>query len=730
MDKIIKKTIYLFLFVLLLLTLCYPVSATADYTGTLTADLSNPTLLHSGVGAAGTLSYSGTNYSTMLWTTNFNTVGSPDILIWYGLVDSGLIGTTTFVINDTAGVYASGTLECLNGTSMYGSAKQYMYFHFTSWTPGTRTGEIVGTLTIPSVTAIPKFLGTDAGFLQRFDSVQVNPTIPLGGYHSAGTWEGGKGGSLYIMNPYVVAYNYEITGYGGSGISRVSEVNLSRPANNLGSIVGAYNATTGSVLYVSEHTSSTLSEDFLVVGSNYILSAYVPLMSTYYNSSPFYTDGAIPTPTPIGGTGGYTFTVTPDTVNYNQNFTASLSSSTSVFTGINEVKFGWTQSSSQDILYDRDEHPLIYKLISSTWYQYDGAGFTINKGTTFPSSITLIPANFGSGDFLIDCYLEKTDGSVIYLNDTLTITTTNQQELTIRAIDFNDGYLVSTAHINVLDIASNIWNNKTSGGEKIFYYPYGKPLYIDINSTYYYTSTKNYTVTSAPYNTVEVIMTRGITTPATNVTLRVNVMDNLGGYLNNAKVSVLNDESYFDSESKYTNYAGIATFTVLPSTDYAISVSKSGYLSTGKIVNSGTGGLTLDTTVVLNIGTNPTATPTPLPTTAPGQYIGNIGGTNLTPVTCQVVLPKGATLLDTLRNNMACAGIQSGQNQGFGIALLIIFTLGIIGGKYGKGMGVVMGMCSGYVLSLAMNLVPLWTFVAMIIFICLILAIKLWSSDK
>ena len=477
--------------------------------------------------------------------------------------------------------------------------------------------------------------------------------------------------------------------------------------------------TSGSFSSPVQHTYTTAG----VYSINY--SATSGMLSGWGNKSAYINVYSANTTS----TGGYTLVVSPATVNYNQNFTITLSSDTGNFTGIKEVRYGWNQSGKTDLIYDLNNYPLDYYLNAGTWYQYDGSSFSINKGASLPNPISLLPAKFGTGDFTIDAYLIKDDNQVIHVSDTLTVTSTNYQTLTIQAIDFNDGYIVSSAHINVLDIAPNIWENKSAGGEKIFNYPYGRNLYIDINSSAYYTSTKNYTVTNTPNNTIQIVMYRGITTPAGNVTLRVNVMDTQGGYLNNAKVTVLNDDSYFDSQSQYTNYAGIATFLVLPTTDYAISVSKSGYLSAGKLENSGADGTTKDTTIVLSVGANPTATPTPQPT-ATGQYIGNIGGSNLTPVTCQAQLPKGATILDSVRNNIACAGIQSGQNQGIAIAILIIFVLAIIGGKYGKGIGVVMGMGAGYVISLAMNLIPLWTFIALLVIAGIIFSAKIWGSDK
>lgn len=435
----------------------------------------------------------------------------------------------------------------------------------------------------------------------------------------------------------------------------------------------------------------------------------------------------------IDVTSNYILGVAPSSVNYGNNFTIFLNTSEN-YNDVSEVKFGWSKADNPvgDILYDKDDYTLDYSLINGVWYQYGGSSFSINKGSSFPAPITLLPANFGTGNYIIDCYIIKSTNAVIHLTAPLTVTSVNMQTLTVHALDFDTGYLISTARINALNLASGIWDNRSDGGEQIFYYPYSQKLYFVLDSSSYMSATKNYTVGNTPLGLLDIVMYKGVNTPASNVSLRVNVMDNHDGYINNAYVSVLNDNSYFQGDSKYTNYAGVVIFTVLPTNDYAISVSKDGYLSSGKIVTSGTGGTTLDVNIVLIAGNNPTATPTTLPTpiiTQNNNYGSPLGG-NITPASCKLKLPDNSTILDNLKNNMACAGISSGQNQGYGISLMIIFVLGITGGKYGKGMGVVMGMSAGYVLSLAMGLVPVWTFVAMIIFICLILAIKLWSSDK
>jgi len=54
----------------------------------------------------------------------------------------------------------------------------------------------------------------------------------------------------------------------------------------------------------------------------------------------------------------------------------------------------------------------------------------------------------------------------------------------------------------------------------------------------------------------------------------------------------------------------------------------------------------------------------------------------------------------------------------------------LFGGRYGRGLGVAIGAGAGYIISLAMKLVPLWTFIAVLVISGLIFAIKIWRADN
>jgi len=336
-----------------------------------------------------------------------------------------------------------------------------------------------------------------------------------------------------------------------------------------------------------------------------------------------------------GPSEGYALTITPLSVNYGANFTATITSSTGGFPGISEIKYGWEQGGTSDILYDptNTDYAHDYSNISGTWYEFDSVAhtFSINRGAAIPTPKNAT-ANFGTGLFTIKAYLIKTTGQVITLSASLTVTSAGMQTLTIDAKDFDTGALVSTAHIKVLNIATGAWDNRSASGEEVFYYPYSQNLYIEVPATGYVTANKNWSVTHVPTYNLWMIMYRGVTPPAANVTLEVEVIDwdNLAT-IPGALVHVYPTGQ--NGESKLTSVTGVATFNTSENTDYTISVSKYGYQNGGSIINTGPGGTAINEVIILHRAvaptptvTVPTAIPSGIPTTSPVGPAGNYTG--------------------------------------------------------------------------------------------------------
>lgn len=469
---------------------------------------------------------------------------------------------------------------------------------------------------------------------------------------------------------------------------------------------------------------------------------FVDLGESYQDTAPFtmtrHVRWIIGNATGGNTTGIFSLIVSPENINYGDTFNMYINS-TAGYYGINEVRYGYTKDTGkQDILFDGNNPSYLmdYALITGIWYQYDTNTntFSINKGASIPNPVFTIGdarGNIQVGNYTIDCYLIKNDNSVQKITDILNILQGGNQELVIEAKDYLTGDLISGTHINVLDVSKNIWiNQTTSYGTATLFYPYGTHIYIEATKSGYSNAYKNWTITSVPYYRLWMIMYRGETPPVSNTTLFVSVFDGSNfAPLTGASI-IVTDETNFSGEEqqKYTGESGVATFNLSINKTYTIRASKTGYLNGGDIIDTtGLGGTSIEISILLQrisaVTPIPTATISSIPT------VTQIGG-NITPsAECKTIMPVGSTLLDTLFNNMACAGIRSGTNQGYGIALMIIFTLGVIGGKYGKGLGVMLGIGGGYVLSLAMGLVPLWTFIAILVIFGIIFAGKIFGSN-
>lgn len=453
----------------------------------------------------------------------------------------------------------------------------------------------------------------------------------------------------------------------------------------------------------------------------------------YNTAKTWYLDNFASEYIPPLSVGYYSLQVTPKQINYGDSFNMYINS-TGGYADIKNIAYGYTKDTGeQGNLYDgaNPTYLMDYALIGGIWYQYNTGtnSYSIDKGSSMPNPVSTtgdLKSGLGGGNYIIDCYLTKTDNSYQKISDTLTISQYLNQELVIEAKDYLTGNLVSWVDINVQNVATGEWLNKTAvTGALTVYYPYGTHIFVKASKSGYTTAYKNWSVTHVPYYRLWMIMYRGETAPS-NVTLHVSVFDSFNfAPLVGASV-LLSDIQY-----KITSAAGVASFTILADDYYEILVSKTGYQDGIDIINTtGLGGTAVEKSILLQRLSVVTPIPTITVTTpilTPRPTIQPLEG-NITPSECKVIMPKNATMLDTLLNNIACAGIKGGANQGYALALMIIFVLGIVGGKWGKGMGVVMGMSSGYVLSLAMGLVPVWTFIAMIIFICLILAVKIWAT--
>ena len=220
--------------------------------------------------------------------------------------------------------------------------------------------------------------------------------------------------------------------------------------------------------------------------------------------------------------------------------------------------------------------------------------------------------------------------------------------------------------------------------------------------------------------------------PAGYVSIYFTVLDgNSGAAIKSASVAITyyDDEGNLLDKSSLTSGVGSAIFMINTNTNVTAYISKSGYITASRRFSVTDEGVYTYTIYLMPLGsvTTFTTAPTTIQTTAGGGYIGEIGG-NRTPTSCEI--SANATFIDSMMSKLACAGIRTGEAQGWALACIIICVCMLFGGRYGKGLGVAFGGSAGYVISLGMGLVPLWSFFAMLVLAGLVFAVKIWRTTS
>lgn len=289
--------------ILLLLTLCFPVAMAIDFSGTITASSPISYFESSGGGINGGVG--GTNISVPWWV-NFDTTGTPDYYLMYDITNNYLSGSTTFQINDTTGVFATGTFSALNGTFSPSTRKQYYLMEFDTWNPGTRSGTSNALLTVPAAGVIAMGTGLSLDYGVFGGSTQWSPSpgnLTMGG----GTTVNQRvmmGGAIEYGLAQSSVTTYTVTRTSGLGDGTLARIVATKdPANNIASrlyVIGSVGESP--VYYTSPWTDKTGTTTIDVVGNNYYLQSYVSALTPkYYNSSVITFVGApTPTPTPTG----------------------------------------------------------------------------------------------------------------------------------------------------------------------------------------------------------------------------------------------------------------------------------------------------------------------------------------------------------------------------------------------------------------------------------------------
>jgi PKD repeat protein len=234
---------------------------------------------------------------------------------------------------------------------------------------------------------------------------------------------------------------------------------------------------------------------------------------------------------------------------------------------------------------------------------------------------------------------------------TVTNTSTNAIEITLRFVDSLTANLIQDVGVGIYDYNHTEWYNVTAGmgilpvlyTGTLLQYPLtqGTVFLVDADADGYLGTTANVTALYNGY-VATIALVPGASVPgASNATIKFEVVSNANAQaLENVRVSLFN-ESHLYSQTHYTNAAGIATFQDLLVSTYQYSTYKDGYQS-ATAYETTTGGQ-IKTVSISLVPVGATPTPTPFiggPTPAAGA----------TPDT-RTNSEKDQAMMDLIRNN-------------------------------------------------------------------------------
>lgn len=221
--------------------------------------------------------------------------------------------------------------------------------------------------------------------------------------------------------------------------------------------------------------------------------------------------------------------------------------------------------------------PVWIKKADGHWWQYDGAAYSVDWGTSFPSVTTTsmdVP-----GTYTIEAvFWEGEGGGRAYDNFTVAgqgVTV----EIIFRTKDYSSGATVAPSTISVRNLGnSTVWYNETTVS--------GTYEFRAIRGQYY-----QWMATAAGYEDSELLSNKFTIDRSIDITLRKEITVAAGN--NTCWVSVSDDDLtplsgaavlLSDGQYKTTGASGVVTFTVLEGATYQIDVSKSGYVSQTRTV--------------------------------------------------------------------------------------------------------------------------------------------------
>jgi hypothetical protein len=483
----------------------------------------------------------------------------------------------------------------------------------------------------------------------------------------------------------------------------------------------------------------------------------ITLMPTIYYPTPTptlppgQTATPTPTPTPIGQYALY-LTAYPDSINLGSSVlltgSASYQTALSYAGGLRRTSF---YVNTHPTLYPFDYQMIgIYENVNATYWKFrPNNSVTWQTATTAsPLTMTHTPISNGLITYAFNAY--DTSGNAISTagtDDVLVGGGAGSGALTIKigAFDATTNSQLMNYVLNVTDEASGstVEYGSITYDQEITL-PRGNGYVARVTKTGYQTSTvigesgtllfivpTNLNIQKGDFGAYfRVPLFPDGSVIAGNTTVSSRVYD-LETYYPLSGVQVVN--SYAPTDIKYTGTDAESVSWVIPqNTAYSLTASKTGYCSVTEARNTGTNAyqwipLYLKYGSCAGATATPTPTPTITPTATPVGGWGNVtGGASV----CGD-MPANATIIDILKNSMACNGLEDTQSQNLGMSMLIILFAAIILGRIAKGVGVLAGAIIGTVISTVAGFLPFWIIIVVIIMAGLVFAGKVfWSNQQ
>lgn len=480
--------------------------------------------------------------------------------------------------------------------------------------------------------------------------------------------------------------------------------------------VTVYNGATDAII-TSQTGIDSLSVNFATTASSIKISTKNSL-NIVTNSSRLFT--------PL-----YSYNLTPNPTNLNQKPYGVLSGEllNLKFYSISDITVG----TQHPTFYNPTESYNYNFLKNSTgyWNAYTlNEGYSYNLGTAIPNNLLFTFYEGGTRTIKITAIDSLNEQYIFYA--TVVITGSGANEYTLYPVDYINGNFVSGATLSIKDIQNQSFiANRTviTADDCVFYlntgwygiYAIAPNFNPQYNGVTFISGSKSEQIVLYPLG--------GISGDITNSTVILKAQTEPNLYPLQGAIIKVSGESLSSDLIQTTTFAGVATFELQNSTTYKAEMTAQGY-------NTVTMYFTTDSNpyyknlVTMEGNENPitysTTIPTPTFTIVP--VLTPLSWNNNTAATCNI-LPANASIIDVFINNLACNGLKDAKSQSIGMAAIIIFIFIIAGAKYGKGVGAGFGAITGFVLSLAMDLIPFWVFAALIVLAGLLIAGTIYSKS-